>query len=103
MNFPGPPSFFIKMQCIVESLEDKHFVNVSLLKLLYFSSKNDAEYQQDRQKQICAIQGHVTTLQMASTYNRKSFRKNSYLFLKHACAYLRKGCFAPDNFSTELT
>ena len=103
MNFPGPPSFFIKMQCIVESLEDKHFVNVSLLKLLYFSSKNDAEYQQDRQKQICAIQGHVTTLQRASTYNGKSFRKNSYLFLKHTCAYLRKGSFAPDNFSTELT
>ena len=40
---------------------------------------------------------------MASTYNVKSFRKNSYLFLKYACVYLRKGRFAPDNFSTELT
>ena len=53
MNFHGPPSFFIKMQCIVESLEDKHFVNVSLLKLLYFSSKNNAEYQEiDRNKSV---------------------------------------------------
>ena len=40
---------------------------------------------------------------MASTYNVKSVRKNSYLFLKYACVYLRKGRFAPDNFSTELT
>ena len=43
MNFPGPPSFFIKTQCIVGSLEGKHFMNVSPLKLLSFWCKNYAE------------------------------------------------------------
>ena len=42
MNFPSPPLFFVKTQCIVGSFEGKHFVNVSPLKLLYFSCKKDA-------------------------------------------------------------
>ena len=40
---PVSPLFFVKTQCIVGSFEGKHFVNVSPLKLLYFSCKNDAE------------------------------------------------------------
>ena len=46
---------------------------IPLLRLLYFSCKNYAEKQRDRQEQIDTIQGQVMTLQMAFTYNRKSF------------------------------
>ena len=40
------------------------------------------------------MQSQVTTLQMACTNNRKSFKK-SYQFLNYAHAYLRKGRYAP--------
>ena len=72
-------SFSIKTQCIVESRDKANISGmfqiylIPLLKLLYFSCKNCAEKQRDRQEQIHTIQGQVTTLQMAFTYNRKSF------------------------------
>ena len=72
-------SFFIKLQCIVGSPDKANISRMfqiyltPLLKLLYFSCKNYAEKQRDRQEQIHTIQGQVMTLQMAFTYNRKSF------------------------------
>ena len=38
MNFPSPPSFFMKKQCIVGSPEGKHFKNV--LKFITFHYSN---------------------------------------------------------------
>ena len=70
---PPPP------QCIVGSPDRANISGmfqiylITLLKLLYFSCKNYAEKQRDRQQQIHTIQGQVTTLQMAFTYDRKSF------------------------------
>ena len=65
-------------QCIVGSPDRANISGmfqiylITLLKLLYFSCKNYAEKQRDRQQQIHTIQGQVTTLQMAFTYDRKS-------------------------------
>ena len=74
---------------------------IPLLKLLYFSGKNDAETQRDRQRQICRIQVQVTTLQMAFMYNRKSLKK-SRQFLEYTRAYLRKGRYAPEYVKLHL-
>ena len=66
-------------QCIVGSPDKANISGmfqiylIPPLKLLYFSCKNYAEKQRDRQEQIHTIQGQVTTLQMAFTYDRKSF------------------------------
>lgn len=66
-------------QCIVGSPDRANISGmfqiylIPILKLLYFSCKNYAEKQRDRQQQIHTIQGQVTTLQLAFTYDRKSF------------------------------
>ena len=69
--------------------------HIPLLKLLYFSGKNDAEKLRDRKRQICRIQFQVTTRQMAFTCNRKSLKK-SRPFLEYTRAYLRKGRYVPE-------